>query len=328
MRRREFVGLVAAGMIARPLAARAQQKAMPVIGFLAVRSATELTHLVAAFRQGLDEAGFVEGRDVAVEYRWAERRYDRLPTLAAALASQQVTVIAATGGGVSALAAKAATTTIPIVFVVGDLDPVKSGLVNSLNRPGGNITGITPSSSFLGPKRLELLHEMVPTAAVIGMLVNPNWVDAETQSREAKEAAHTLGLQLQIVHASNEAEFDAAFSTLVKLHSAALLVANDGFFLDRREQVVALAARYSMPAIYAYREYAAAGGLMSYSPSLADGYRQAGIYTGKILKGAQPAELPVMQPTKFELVVNLKTAKALGLTIAPLILAGADEVIE
>jgi putative ABC transport system substrate-binding protein len=328
MRRREFVCLVAAGMIARPLAARAQQKAMPVIGFLAVRSATELTHLVAAFRQGLDEAGFVEGRDVAVEYRWAERRYDRLPTLAAALASQQVTVIAATGGGVSALAAKAATTTIPIVFVVGDLDPVKSGLVNSLNRPGGNITGITPSSSFLGPKRLELLHEMVPTAAVIGMLVNPNWVDAETQSREAQEAAHTLGLQLQIVHASNEAEFDAAFSTLVKLHSAALLVANDGFFLDRREQVVALAARYSMPAIYAYREYAAAGGLMSYSPSLADGYRQAGIYTGKILKGAQPAELPVMQPTKFELVVNLKTAKALGLTIAPLILAGADEVIE
>jgi putative ABC transport system substrate-binding protein len=328
MRRREFVGLVAAGMIARPLAARAQQKAMPVIGFLAVRSATELTHLVAAFRQGLDEAGFVEGRDVAVEYRWAERRYDRLPTLAAALASQQVTVIAATGGGVSALAAKAATTTIPIVFVVGDLDPVKSGLVNSLNRPGGNITGITPSSSFLGPKRLELLHEMVPTAAVIGMLVNPNWVDAETQSREAQEAAHTLGLQLQIVRASNEAEFDAAFSTLVKLHSAALLVANDGFFLDRREQVVALAARYSMPAIYAYREYAAAGGLMSYSPSLADGYRQAGIYTGKILKGAQPAELPVMQPTKFELVVNLKTAKALGLTIAPLILAGADEVIE
>jgi putative ABC transport system substrate-binding protein len=328
MRRREFVGLIAAGMIARPLAARAQQKAMPVIGFLAVRSATELTHLVAAFRQGLDEAGFVEGRDVAVEYRWAERRYDRLPTLAAALASQQVTVIAATGGGVSAIAAKAATTTIPIVFVVGDLDPVKSGLVNSLNRPGGNITGITPSSSFLGPKRLELLHEMVPTAAVIGMLVNPNWVDAETQSREAQEAAHTLGLQLQIVRASNEAEFDAAFSTLVKLHSAALLVANDGFFLDRLEQVVALAARYSMPAIYAYREYAAAGGLMSYSPSLADGYRQAGIYTGKILKGAQPAELPVMQPTKFELVVNLKTAKALGLTIAPLILAGADEVIE
>jgi putative ABC transport system substrate-binding protein len=304
------------------------QRAMPVIGFLAVRSAPELSHLVAAFRQGLDEAGFVEGRDVAVEYRWAERRYDRLPALAADLASRRVTVITATGGGASALAAKAATTTIPIVFVVGDLDPVKSGLVNSLNRPGGNITGITPSSSFLGPKRVELLHEMVPTAAVIGMLVNPNWVDAETQSKEAQEAAHTLGLQLQIVHASNDAEFDAAFSTLVKLQSAALLVANDGFFLDRREQIVALAARYTMPAIYAYREYAAAGGLLSYAPSLADGYRQAGIYTGKILKGAEPAELPVMQPTKFELVVNLETAKALGLTVSPLILARADEVIE
>jgi putative ABC transport system substrate-binding protein len=284
--------------------------------------------LVAAFRQGLDEAGFVEGRDVVVEYRWAEGRYDRLPALAADLANRQVAVIAATGGGVSALAAKAATTTIPIVFVVGDLDPVKSGLVNSLNRPGGNITGITPSSSFLGPKRLELLHEMVPTAAMIGMLVNPNWVDAETQSREAQEAAHTLGLQLQIVYASREADFDAAFSTLVKLQSTALLVANDGFFLDRRGQIVALAARYTMPAIYAYREYAVAGGLMSYSPSLADGYRQAGTYAGKILKGAEPTELPVMQPTKFELVINLKIAKALRLEISPIVLALADELIE
>jgi putative ABC transport system substrate-binding protein len=265
---------------------------------------------------------------VTVEYRWAERRYDRLPALAADLATRQVTVIAATGGAVSALAAKAATTTIPIVFVVGDLDPVKSGLVNSLNRPGGNITGITPSSSFLGPKRLELLHEMVPTAMVIGMLVNPNWVDADTQSREAQEAARTLGLHLQIVHASSEADFDAAFSTLVNLQTAALLVANDGFFLDRREQLVRLGARYALPAIYAYREYVAAGGLMSYSPSLADGYRQAGIYTGKILKGTEPAELPVMQPTKFELVVNLKTAAALGLTVSPLVLARADEVIE
>jgi putative ABC transport system substrate-binding protein len=327
MRRRDLI-LLLGGAMAAARAPRAQHNAMPVIGFLAVRSETELTHLVAAFRQGLDEAGYIEGRDVAVEYRWAEGRYDRLPALAADLASRQVTIIAATGGGVSALAAKAASTTIPIVFVVGDLDPVKSRLVNSLNRPGGNITGITPSSSFLGPKRVELLHEMVPTAAVIGMLVNPNWVDAETQSREAQEAAHTLGLQLQIVYASNESEFDAAFSKLVELHSAALLVANDGFFLDRREQIAALAARYAMPAIYAYREYVAAGGLMSYSPSLADGYRQAGVYTGKILKGTKPAELPVMQPTKFELVINLKTAKTLGLEIPPMVLARADEVIE
>jgi putative ABC transport system substrate-binding protein len=326
MRRRDILALLGSAAVAEPSART--QHSMPVIGFLAVRSATELTHLVAAFRQGLEEAGFIEGRDVTVEYRWAERRYDRLPALAADLATRQVAVIAATGGGVSALAAKAATTTIPIVFVVGDLDPVKSGLVNSLNRPGGNITGITPSSSFLGPKRLELLHEMVPTAMVIGMLVNPNWVDADTQSREAQEAARTLGLHLQIVHASSEADFDAAFSTLVNLQTAALLVANDGFFLDRREQLVRLGARYALPAIYAYREYVAAGGLMSYSPSLADGYRQAGIYTGKILKGTQPAELPVMQPTKFELVVNLKTAAALGLAVSPLVLARADEVIE
>jgi putative ABC transport system substrate-binding protein len=299
-----------------------------VIGFLGIFSPAEASYLVAAFRQGLAETGYIDGSNVTIEYRWAETHYDRLPSLAADLASQQVTVIAATGGGVSALAAKAATATIPIVFVAGDLDPVKSGLVSTLNHPGGNVTGITPSTSVLGPKRLELLHEMVPAATVIGMLVNPNFADAEIQSREAREAALILGLQLHIVNASTESEFDTAFSTLVERQTGALLIGNDALFNSRRQRLVALAARYSIPAIYSYREYVAAGGLMNYAPSLADAYRQAGVYTGKILKGTMPADLPVEQPTNFELVVNIKIAKALGLTIPPLILARADEVIE
>jgi putative ABC transport system substrate-binding protein len=280
-----------------------------VIGFLGIFSPAEASYLVAAFRQGLAETGYIDGSNVTIEYRWAETHYDRLPSLAADLASQHVTVIAATGGGVSALAAKAATATIPIVFVAGDLDPVKSGLVSSLNRPGGNVTGITPSTSVLGPKRLELLHEMVPAATVIGMLVNPNFADAEIQSREAREAALILGLQLHIVNASTESEFDTAFSTLVERQTGALLVGNDALFNSRRQRLVALAARYSIPAIYSYREYVAAGGLMNYAPSLADAYRQAGVYTGKILKGTMPADLPVEQPTNFELVVNIKIAK-------------------
>jgi ABC-type uncharacterized transport system substrate-binding protein len=322
MRRRELMALVGAA-VAWPAATRA-----PVIGFLGIRSAIELTHLVTAFRQGLNEAGYVEGQDVAVEYRWAEGQYDRLPALAADLISHHVAAIAATGGGVSARAAKAATTTIPIVFVAGDLDPVSSGLVSSLNRPGGNVTGIAPSTSVLGPKRLELMHEVVPKASRIGMLLNPNFADAEIQLREAREAAATLGLQLVVSKAAGEAELDSAFATLSTQQPGALLIANDAVFLSRREQITALAARYAIPAIYSYREYAVAGGLVSYAPSLADSYRLAGVYIGKILKGTAPADLPVQQPTKFELVVNMKTAKALGLTFPALILARADEVIE
>jgi putative ABC transport system substrate-binding protein len=267
MGRRDFLSLTGCAAVAWPLIARAQQTALPVIGFLGIRSPAEATHLVAAFGEGLSEAGCVEGRNVAIEYRWAENQYDRLPALAADLVGRQVVVIAATGGGVSALAAKAATGTIPIVFVIGDLDPVKSGLVNSLNRPGGNITGITPFTSLLGPKRLELLHEMVPKAAVIGMLVNPHFADAETQSREAREVALTLGLRLHIVNAGSEADFDTAFSTFSKQQTGALLVGNDAMFLSRRDQLVALAARYGIPAIYSFREYVAAGGLMSYAPN-------------------------------------------------------------
>jgi len=314
-------------MVGWPIKARAQPP-LPVIGFLGIRSPAEAAHLVAAFRQGLDEAGYLEGRDVTIEYRWAENQYDRLPQLSADLVGRQVTVIAATGGGVSALAAKAVSATTPIVFVAGDVDPVKFGLVSSLNRPGGNITGITPFTSVLGPKRVQMLHDLVPNAAVIGMLVNPNYADAENQIAEAREAAVTLGLQLNILNASRESDFDTAFSTFGKQQTGALLVGNDGLFLSRRERLVALAARYAIPAIYSYREYVAAGGLMSYAPSLADAYRRAGNYVGKILQGTKPADLPVEQPTKFELVVNLKTAKVLGLEVPPMLLDLADEVIE
>ncbi len=328
MRRRDLITLLSGTALARPLAAGARHPEVPVIGFLGVRALAEAAHLVAAFGQGLGEAGYVEDRNVAIEYRWAENQYDRLPALAADLVGLQVMVIAATGGGIAALAAKAATATIPIVFVAGDADPVKSGLVNSLNRPGGNITGITPFTSVLGPKRLDLLHEMVPKAGVIGMLVNPNFADTETQSREAQEAALTLRLRLHILNASSEPEFDTAFSAFGKLQTGALLVGNDALFLSRRHQLVALAARHAIPAIYSFREYVAAGGLMSYAPSLADAYRQAGVYTGRILKGTEPADLPVMQPTKFELVINLRTAPALGLDVPRLLLGGADEVLE
>jgi putative ABC transport system substrate-binding protein len=327
VRRRDLITLVGGSAFALPVVAGAQQP-MPVIGFIGIRSPAEAAHLSAAFRQGLDEAGYVEGRDVRIEYRWAENQYDRLPQLAADLVGRRVTVIATTGGGVSALAAKAASATTPIVFVAGDVDPVKSGLVNSLNRPGGNVTGITPFTSVLGPKRLQMLHDLVPKAAVIGMLVNPNFDDAETQVTEAQEAALTLGLQLNILNASGESDFDTAFSTFSKRQTGALLVGNDGLFLSRREQLAALAARYAIPAIYSYREYVTAGGLMSYAPSLADSYRRAGIYAGKILNGTKPADLPVEQPTRFELVVNLKAAKALGLELPPTLLDLADEVIE
>jgi putative tryptophan/tyrosine transport system substrate-binding protein len=321
------VAVLGSAAIASTLSARAQQP-MPVVGFLSARAAGDSKNELAAFLDGLASGGYVEGQNVAMEYRWAAFQYDRMPGLADDLVDRQVSVIATAGGGVSARAAKAATAAIPIVFVAGDVDPVTIGLVSSLNRPGGNVTGITPATSMLGPKRLEFLHEMVPTASVIGLLVNPNTADTETQSREAGEAALKLGLRLQIVSASSEPDFDTAFSALSQLHAQALLVGNDGLFLARREHLVALAARYAMPAIYSFREYVTAGGLMSYAPSLAEAYREAGVYTGRILTGTKPADLPVTLPIRFQLVINSKTANALALTIPPLLFARADEVIE
>jgi putative ABC transport system substrate-binding protein len=324
--RRRFIAL--SGMaITWPLAARAQQATVPVIGFLSARAPAPNGDLVAAFRRGLNEAGYVEGHNVAIEYRWADGRNDRLPALAADLVGCQVTVIAAISGTPAALAAKAATTTIPIVFANGG-DPITSDLVTSLNRPTGNVTGATFFTTALVAKRLGLMHELRPTATLIGFLMKPNNPAGESEAKDAEAAARALGLQLDVLTTAEEREIDAAFATLSQRLAGALLVGSDPFFGDRPNHLVELAGRHAIPTMYFLREFVEAGGLVSYGTSQADTYRQAGVYAGKILQGAKAADLPIIQPTKFELVINLRTAKALGLTVPPTLLARADEVIE
>jgi putative ABC transport system substrate-binding protein len=327
MRRRDFIKVIAGTAAAWPLAARAQQPAMPVIGFLNTQSPESIPHWMAAFRQGLKETGFVEGQNVAVEYRWAQGQYDRLPELAADLVRRQVAVVAATGGEPSPQVAKAATQTIPIVFTANG-DPVRNGLVASLNRPGGNATGITIFGAAAVTKRVQLLHELVPQAAAIGYLMNPNNPNGDVEMRAAETAAVSLGKEMLIFRASSEGEFEVAFATMVQQRRDALLVASDVFFLSRRDQLASIAARHRIPAIYYLREFAEAGGLMTYGNRLPDAYRQVGIYVGRILNGEKPGDMPIQQSTKFDLVINLKTAKALGIEIPILMQLLADEMIE
>jgi ABC-type uncharacterized transport system substrate-binding protein len=325
VRRRELIALLGAAA-AWPLPARAQQPAMPEIGYLHTASPGPFAPFVAAFRQGLRESGYIEGQNVAIEYRWAEGRYDRLPAMAAELAGRPVALIVAQGGAPAALAAKA-TGTIPIVFSMG-ADPVKEGLVASLSRPGGNVTGVSVLTTQLAAKRLEIMREVVPTAGVIAMLFNPTNIANVDQLRDAQEAAGALGLRIHVLEVSRAEDFEPAFATIARLGIGALLISADAYYHSQRERIVSLAARHAVPAIYEWREFAEAGGLMSYGTNLADSYRLVGLYAGRILKGAKPADLPVMQATTVELVVNLKTAKALGLAIPLPLLGRADEVIE
>jgi putative ABC transport system substrate-binding protein len=329
-KRREFIALVGGGgllLAAKVKRARGQQPAMPVVGLLGATTPHGYAAQLEAFRQGLSEAGFVEGRNVAIEYRWADDQYDRLPALAGDLVRRQVAVIATLGGNTASVAAKAATTTIPVVFH-GSVDPVEAGLVASLNRPGGNVTGVVTLNMDTGQKRLELMHELLPAATTIGLLLNPTNAVAEIQSKDLQAAARTLGLQLRIANASTERDFDAAFATLSQGQVGGLVIGTDGFLVSQSEQLAALTVRYALPTIFQYRAFVTAGGLMSYGGSVTDSYRLSGVYTGRILKGEKPADLPVQQATKVELIINLKTARTLGITFPITLLGRADEVIE
>jgi putative ABC transport system substrate-binding protein len=328
MRRREFVTALGGAAVAWPLTVRAQQTAMPVIGFLGSETSALWTDRVAAFRQGLSEIGYVEGRNVAIEYRWAEGHNERLPALAIDLVQRQVTVLVVLGGTASALAVKAATTTVPIVFRMAT-DPVETGLVASLNRPGGNVTGVTTMGVELGSKQLELLHELAPAASVIALLINPtNPAIARIQSRDVPAAARKLGLDLHVLNASMERDFDSVFAGMKELRVGGLVIGADTFLNARSAQLAALAVRHAIPSISPYRQFTRAGGLASYGASISGASRQVGVYTGRILKGEKPADLPIEQPTLFELVINVQAAKSLGLTVAPTLLSRADEVIE
>ena len=325
--RREFITLLGGAAAAWPSAVRAQQPAMPVIGFLSARSAADSTQLLVAFRRGLRDAGYVEGQNVAIDYRFAEGKYDRLPVFAADLVRRQVAVIAAISGTPAALAAKAATSVIPIVFANG-ADPVEFGLIASLSRPGANLTGVTFLAMATVAKRMSVLRELVPTAVAIAYLANPSNELAKAETKETENAARALGMRFHLLHASAERDIEAAFASVVESRVGALVIGSDTFLSSRKQQLIVLAARHRVPTMYYEREFAEAGGLISYGTDFADSYRQAGDYTGRILKGSKPGDLPVLQPTKFELVLNLKTAKTLGLEVPPTLLARADEVIE
>jgi putative ABC transport system substrate-binding protein len=327
MTRREFITLIGGATVAWPIGARGQPPSMPMVGFLNVGFADRSAHQVAAFRQGLKETGYIEGRNITVEFRWADGRYDRLPTLAADLIRREAAVILTGGGEAPFRAVRAASETVPIVFNIGN-DPVQLGLVASLAKPGGNATGVNFLSVEIAAKRLQLLNSLVPTSSIIAVLVNPNFPATESSVSELESAARVMGRQVEIIKATNESELDATYVTISQMRAGALMVGNDPFFTSRRAQIVAVAARLAIPAIYEQREFALAGGLISYGTSIADSYRQLGVYVGRILKGEKAGDLPVLQPTKFELVINLGTARAFGFTLPPSLLAIADEVIE